>query len=338
MKTKLFFVMFGVSLVLKQSAFGADIIIESRSEGQNFSKYKELSGNWISSQNPPDKAKSSAPGLTPQGKIGTRKATANSAITKKPVGALVASARFSPELTEAGKYYVYFTYPSSANATPVTYVIKHADGETKKLIAQDGWGSLGEPKANKWLTLGEYNFAPGADQYVEIQVFGESGAVSPSTQGQAFTDAVRFSDAPISNATTPHDGIPARPIDAPTVAAASSAAERVLAPIPWNSLTDGRAKAQSENKKLFIFFHSSSATRSSDYESKVLNNAKIKSLLSKNFIPVKVNMDTENSTAAQLEVFRAGTISIFNASGIALEKITDTPDAVKLEEILKKLS
>lgn len=332
-------VIYSAFLALSQYGFSADIIIESRAEGKNFDKYSEIAGNWISSNTPPQTAKSGAPDLTPQGTTGARRATADPTVTKKQPNQLVAAARFSPQLTEAGKHHVYFTYPKSANATPVVIVIKHAGGEEKQIVAQDGWNSLGSAQADKWVELGEYTFNPGADQYVEIQIFGDASAVNTAANGQVYADAVRFKDTPLENSVKPIKGIPGRAVDKEAVQATSAPAAATPDPTPinWTTLADARSRAAGENKKLFIFFHSSGGTRSSDYETKTLNTPEVKALLRSKFIPVKVNMETDASVAASLEVFRAGTISIFNASGIGLEKISDTPETAKLVEILNKL-
>ena len=133
---------FGLSIALSV-ATAADIIVESRSEGQNYSSYKELSGKWLDSNNPPETSKSNADGLSPQ-TIGSRKTT----IPRYTSGSktdIIAAARFTPAIDAVGDYHVYVTFPRAANATPVRYVIHHAKGEDTKEITQDGWGAPATP-------------------------------------------------------------------------------------------------------------------------------------------------------------------------------------------------
>src|SRR5687768_14928899 len=79
--------------------WATDLIIESRSQGQNFAKYKETSGVWVNSQYPRHTSKSSAPGLTSQDRCGTRKAVFRGERDDKP-GTATASARFSPGFSQ----------------------------------------------------------------------------------------------------------------------------------------------------------------------------------------------------------------------------------------------
>jgi hypothetical protein len=124
------------------AACGESIIVESRPCGMRHDQYSEPIGKWLDSNNPAQTAKSSAPGLTPQGSCGSRKITLP-ATPPADTKAILGSARFAPKLSAPGKYFVYVTFSRAGNATPVTYLIKHAKGEDKKQISQDGWGGVG---------------------------------------------------------------------------------------------------------------------------------------------------------------------------------------------------
>ena len=86
---------------------------------------------------------------------------------------------------------------------------------------------------------------------------------------------------------------------------------------------------------MLVYFYSPQSSRSTDYETRVLNTVKVKAVITQNFVPVKVNMDTERELAAKLQIFRAGTLNVYNAeTGDALETISDTPE---IDELIQRL-
>lgn len=312
------------------SGFAADIIIESR--GQNVSGYQETEGHWLTSNNPIETAKSAAPGLTPPGE-GSRKAT-----VAPPPGAtpdqVISAARFTPKIETPGDYNVYVTFPKAANATPVTIYVKHANGEDKKDISQDGWGITGAVNANRWIEIGKYPFTAAGDQYVEVRVTGKTGPVDPKNPPQAYADAVRFSTEPVSTAAAVTAAAPAAPGETGSSAGPTATDN---SPLQWTSdLASGRAAATAAGKKVFVFFYSPQSSRSTDYEKKVINDPKVKAVINAGFVPVKIDMDSERQLSSQLQVFRAGTINVYDgATGSGLEHISDTPEA---DELVKRLN
>lgn len=303
-------------------AFSADIIVESRPEGQNYSGYSEIEGKWISSNTPADTAKSGAPGLTPQGQAGGRK-TIIAVDPATPPDQVISSARFKPPVTEAGNYHVYVTFPRAANATPITMLVKDAEKTSNKQITMDGWGGMGISNSDQWIEIGTYPFTPGGDQYVELQVTGATRAADSRNPVQAYADGVRFSTEVISAGRSP----------APAPASSATAP----ANLDWKtSIADGRAEAQKNDKQILVFFYSPASSRSTDYEKSVLNTPQVRQVIAAGYVPVKINMDTERQLAAQLEVFRAGTINIYDAAtGAAVKQIGDTPQASDLVSRLR---
>lgn len=325
-------------IMLASVSAAIDIIVESRQEGMNHRGYKETAGRWMDSNTPATTAKSGAPGLTPQGQIGSRKTTVTPPAngTKETV---LSAARFTPPLEVAGEYHVYATWPQASNAAPVTYLIKHANGEERREVSQNGWGATTTANGNEWIELGKYSFSPGGEQYVELQVTGVTKGPDPANQAQAFADAVRFTDEELDNLKAPATPAPAAstrpPVTLPsTPAAPAAAAGRTIA---WqDDLTAARATASTQGKKVIVYFYSPQSARSTDYETQVLNTAPVQSLIAASYVPVKINMDTQRELAARLQVFRAGTIDVYDAtSGSRLEQISDTPPA---DELLKRLN
>jgi hypothetical protein len=175
------------------------LIIEAAPGGKNSDHYKELAGKWMDSRTPPNAAKSAASGLTPRGEIGSRKFIFSS--TGQESATETGIARFSPKFDGAGHYYVYATWPRGGNATPVNFVIHHATGETAKAFAQDGYGvNPTGSGADAWVALGDYDFQPGDEQYVEIQLRPGALPAQSRVSGQVYADAICFSKTPLPDA------------------------------------------------------------------------------------------------------------------------------------------
>lgn len=331
-------IIFNLILGLVSVCVADTIIVESRSGGQNFDGYSEPAGQWINSNTPVETSKSSAEGLEASATIGSRKATVT-LIPGAPATQVVSAARFTPPITAAGEYNIYVTFPRAANATPVDVFIKHAGGEDTRQIVQDGWGSMGSPNGNQWISVGKYRLEAGKKNFVELRVTGVTGAVASENAAQAFADAVRFSTEAVSSAVKPARAPAGRPTQAQTTAAtpAPRPAEAPAPPFAWaQSLGDARVKAKDQDKNVLVWFYSPESSRSSDYESNVLNDARVRNAIARNFVPVRINLDTESALATQLQVFRAGTIGLYNAdSGAAIGQITETPPA---EELIERLS
>lgn len=174
------------------------IVVESASDGHN-SQWFQTEGKWVESA-----AKSSADGLK-----ATR--TVYNDANQDP-----GSARFTPELPQAGKYEIFITYPTSGNASDIKYVVHTADGDQHLEITQFGREASAKPAANQWYSLGVYNFNAGQEGYVELSdpLTGERPQES-EPNARIYADAVMF--APVS------DAIPVTPLNDSSTTAASAA-------------------------------------------------------------------------------------------------------------------
>lgn len=103
-----------------------------------------------------------------------------------------ATARWTPEFADAGRYDVYaWVVPRDANSAKVHYTVVTAGESTEVAI------DASVPTA-KWVRLGNFDFAAGADGYVELgKDFGVTGLMR--------ADAVKFIAA------APEAGAPATP-------------------------------------------------------------------------------------------------------------------------------
>lgn len=327
--------LFALLTLAASPAMAADILVESRDGGQNHNHYTEPRGGFLDSNTPAETAKSAAPGVTLG--IGSRKAT----VPSEPSGSsdVIAAARFTPPIETEGNYHVYITFPRAANANPVDILVKSADGEETRKVHQDGWGARGVSNANRWVPVGQFRFTPEGQQYVELRITGETQPADTRNQGQMFADAVRFSTEPI----TATAATPARPAQSQAQSPGQPAVPTLPANTPvqliWaDSLTEARTLASEARKNVFVYFYSPASARSSDYDNQVLTTPAVQAAIQQGFVPVRINMDQNAELAVQLQVFRAGTIGLYNAqAGNELLKITDTPPAPELTRRLNSI-
>jgi len=319
-------------------AVAQDIIIETQKEGQNFDHYEEIEGKWIDSRSPPTTAKSSAPGCTEGTKCGTRKYLFSMGTPDNPDptgNPEPAAARFYPRFSAAGHYYVYATWPRAANATPVKYIVKHAKGTDTKELTQDGWGSTetGISNANTWVLIGDYDFQPGNDQYVELRVDKSVRPVSPKNYGQVYADAVRFSSKPLENTgqaalatvTPSAGGATPQPQTAPTV----------VGQLKWyENIPDAQKAAVAANKRILLFFFSPTSERSRELE-KNLTSPTVAPILQNSYVLARLNFLENTKVAYSLGVFKAGVINVYDAQGNALFQISERLTADELAQKLK---
>lgn len=301
------------------------LIIESRAGGKNADRYSEPAGAWRDSDTPPNFAKSAAPGLTPQGRLGTRKfVTSGGAPTA--TGAPLALARFTPDFPNPGRYRVEVTWPKGANAGPVRYLIRHAGGTEVVPMIQNGFGAHGTSNAGVWHSLGEYDFAPGREHYVELQVMPDTRPIDTRNACQAFADAMRFT------AVGPAGLSPEAGASAAGGAAVSSTAAPSAAPaVRWlESIAEATAEAARTNRKILIYFYSPASERTTRYEKEVLADPAVAAVLNARFVPVRINIVAETELAARMRTYKAGTINIYDGKGQGLGQITDMIPASEL--------
>jgi hypothetical protein len=142
------------------------IIIECRSGGQNFLFYSE-EGGFADSVAAYDY--NVLTDLTPS--IGHRYGS-----TFRTVAGLK-KASFAPEIPASGMWEVYTAIPNGGSRkNPITYTIKHNQGETKILINQADNNNI-----NKWIKLGEFEFFAGGEAalIVSNEDINESGNMYP---------------------------------------------------------------------------------------------------------------------------------------------------------------
>ncbi|HSW44541.1 MAG TPA: immunoglobulin domain-containing protein [Phycisphaerae bacterium] len=148
-------------------------IVESRSGGQNFANYSEISGSWSNST-----AKSTASGCTSG--IGSRYTTIGASGGKATFG-------FTPVAT--GTYQIYTTNCSTTNSgNPMIHKVTHAGGTATVSVCQNTTCS---PSAcNVWLSLGTFTLNAGTAYAVTLD--GTTGAGSAPSGNAGRTDAIKW--------------------------------------------------------------------------------------------------------------------------------------------------
>lgn len=302
------------------SAQAQDIIVESRAEGQNFSNYQELEGKWLDSNEPATRAKSSAPGLSAR-TIGSRKILFQIAGTSSTVAYLPAAARYFPKLSAPAKMNVYVTWPSAANVMPVHYIIKHAGGQDTVDLLQDGWGNqIRGGNADQWVPLGVYDFNGGVDQYVEVRTDAKVKPVGSAANTQLYSDAVRFTAEPLGAANLKG----AAPVTAAPVVAPAAA----TTPINWMfDITSAQNAAKTQKKRILLYFFLPGNTASMKVDD-TLNAPIVRGVVNSMYVPVRMDFGQNSQMAYQLQIFKGGTIALYESDGSPVMHITDrlTPD------------
>lgn len=328
-----------------------DFVIESRAQGLNYQQYKETGGKWIDASVPQEWAKSSASGLTEVGKCGARKLVISPPgappNTKGPGGV----ARFFPMVPKPAHYFVYTTWPKGGNCCPLFVSVKHAGGEDKKESLQDGWGIKGPSNSDRWLLLGDYDFTPGTDQYVELRAEKGVRPLDYTHWGQVVSDSVRFCLAPLQDAvalppnaeagsavaSSAAPGVApggnagpgaAMPQPAPPGAAAPEGGSTMRpAPPPadgikWqDSFVNAIAAADSLGKKRILLFYFDPKNEDSRHYEQLFTDPAVKAAVEAGFVPVKVNFGEKNELSQKLQMPKDGVIEVYDTQGNAMSRI-----------------
>jgi hypothetical protein len=111
-------------------------------------------------------------------------------------------------------------------------------------------------------------------------------------------------------------------------------------PIRWNTdVATARAEAQRGQKAILAFFASSSATASRFIEDTIFTDGRVRDIVSRQFVPLRIDMQFQSNIATQLGVMRGGTIVVYNAqTGQPMGKIErpQSPERIlqDIEDIL----
>ncbi|MBX7244767.1 MAG: protein kinase [Candidatus Sumerlaeaceae bacterium] len=302
-----------------------DILIEPRDPNRKQGRYWDNKDVWTDAGAPWEHAKSAAPGTARVPGWGARLvrffAVSGDANTTLP-----ALARYEPMLNSRRHLYVYATYPFSANAAPVIYTIYHASGETSRSLAQDGWAGAWRGGANQWTMLGDYDFAPGERQGLEIRANPGITFVRPINNGQVVADAVVFSSKPLAVATT----LPLefRPPEGQIV---------------WQGEpAKAIAQALHQNKRVLWYISASDSKHRIYSFQKVFPRKDIVDAVNSNFVPLMSSMEPPTARDHGLSPMPDGTIVLCSptadGSGVIIQKPIKPEKGLIPEVLFKELA
>jgi hypothetical protein len=105
--------------------------------------------------------------------------------TLRAEGGAAGAVRMAPDIAAPGRHTVYLYWPRAEGlATRVPVTVRHAGGTERLTINMRSPGETAQGNIAQWTRLGEFDFAPGAEAWVEIGAEGADGIV--------FADAALF--------------------------------------------------------------------------------------------------------------------------------------------------
>jgi serine/threonine protein kinase len=177
------------------------VIVQSSGGGKD-AAYREVSGVWFDST-----SRSCAPGMDTS-VPGRGCSLVGMPATQQALVKVIVPQRAPRDA------FVYATWGPSANVERAQYAVHHADGVTTVCICQAGFGSLEElpfrGNGNLWIPLGRYRFRPDGGDSIEVSADFSSGNPFPRNDQRLYADAILFSPAPLTQATStgpPAEGV-----------------------------------------------------------------------------------------------------------------------------------
>ncbi|HSW44162.1 MAG TPA: immunoglobulin domain-containing protein [Phycisphaerae bacterium] len=147
-------------------------IVESRSGGQNYTRYSET-GTWSNST-----SKSIASGVTAG--VGSRFCTIGT-------GAGTAVFKFTP--SASGSYNAYTTNCTTTNSgNPMVHVVTHAGGSTNVSVCQNS--TCPQNACDNWYPLGTFTLNSGTEYSVTLNGYTSAGSAPSGNAGRS--DAIKW--------------------------------------------------------------------------------------------------------------------------------------------------
>ncbi|AXA37281.1 MAG: hypothetical protein KatS3mg130_0250 [Candidatus Sumerlaea sp.] len=239
-------------------------------------------------------------------------------------GSEVRSIQISPFLPQEGRYYLYVAFGRTVSPQPLKYVVRHRGAEdagelspTTSRTTADGFD---------WYLVGSYDFSLGGDQGLTLSV--ASGIRPEALQGVL----VRWTTHPLGQSSLAGNFAPPSPA---SEVAAETPASSAAPSVHWlSSIEEARAEAQRTGKGILLFFHASTNERSLLYD-KTFEDPLVRKVLAERFVAVRLNFVEQRELAFRLQVFRAGTINLYDAQGNPLGQITEHLPASELAKRLQ---
>ncbi len=104
--------------------------------------------------------------------------------------------------------------------------------------------------------------------------------------------------------------------------------------IQWQSYEEGISRGKAENKKVFLSFYADWCQYCKIMEKETFQNSAVIAYINRNFIPIKVNSDKEQQTAALYNVRGLPSTWFLSEKG---ERIGNRPGLISANEMLPVL-
>lgn len=304
-----------------------DLVIEAWQGGRNNARFRRIRGQWLESATI-SCYKSTAPGLSPPEKCSSIRFHFFEPY-RRAVPDAPAVARFTPSFSSTQKRYVYVTWPGEANAAPVYYRVKHADGETTFALAQNGYGLGSPPNANLWVSLGQFTFTAGPECCLEISVGHDVRPFTSQRFGQAVADAALFAVRPLQGQVIDGSRVSVVP------AVPGPAVDEPFTPdmaIQWEEDTTAalaRARAQNRTVLVFASYPASSymthlMNRCKDYcENRLFQSGSVARVVREKCVGLKIDLASNASDAALFGLSCDSTgIAVADSSGRTVKRMS----------------
>lgn len=117
-------------------------------------------------------------------------------------------------------------------------------------------------------------------------------------------------------------------------AAGATAARGTEGGIEWMAYEEGRQRADSQNKKVFLVFNADWCRYCHQMEKETFQNPQVIAYVNRNFVPISVNSDKEQDIAAKYEVRGLPSTWFISESG---DRIGNRPGYIPADEMLRIL-
>jgi hypothetical protein len=233
------------------------------------------------------------------------------------------NAVFEFNIPAPGTYDVYSTWCTSGNSTDALYTIRHADGQSRVMLTQDGWGGGGRSNGNAWVRLGTHRFEAGTP--ASVTVTSQEGSTPPDSRNahRVYADGIRLvprdtggpmiasstpTRTPTRTPTTPAPVVIPRPEPRPTPVGESSL-------ITWRYSHDiALAESRANRKPLVIYAYTERSRTCRENEATLLRDPSVVATLSVT-VPLRINLSESTDLAPVLRIYRVPTVIVVDANG-----------------------
>ncbi len=105
--------------------------------------------------------------------------------------------------------------------------------------------------------------------------------------------------------------------------------------IDWVSMEEGLARAETEDKPIFLYFHASWCTYCVKLKKTTFKDKKVQQVLAQNFVSISIDTDKNRDLATQWRVTGLPTLWFLKPDGSKIERIPGYVDPGQMVKILR---